>query len=144
MSATVRVVTVAINADNFQEKRAAQARKINEIKAALVSCGCYTLNRQALALGLCRSTTWNLLTGGHKHRGLTADVINSILSCPELPEPVRFVINDYIQCKLAGEYGHPANAIARFRTRLLHTPRGMTARQQPRPARMAQEAVSTE
>ena len=85
----------------------------------MASGDCHTLHRQAVALGLCRSTTWNLLTGGHKHCGLTADVVNAILSCPMLPEPVRLIIHDYVQRKLAGDYGHSANAIARFRARLL-------------------------
>src|SRR5690349_21821745 len=119
MGTTVGVLTVAIDAAILQEKRAAQAHKIGEIRAALACSGCHTLHRQSVALGLCRSTTWNLLTGGHKHCGLTADVVNSILMCPTLPEPVRLVINDYVQRKLAGEYGHSANAIARFRSRLL-------------------------
>jgi len=116
---TVRVRTVTMGAAILHDQRAAQARKISEIRAALACSGCHTLHRQSVALGLCRSTTWNLLTGGHKHCGLTADVVNSILICPTLPEPVRLVIHDYGQRKLAGDYGHSAQAIARFRSRLL-------------------------
>jgi hypothetical protein len=119
MSTTVGVRSAAINAAILQEKRAAQAHKINEIKAALASTGHNTLYHQALALGLCRSTTWNILTGGHKHGGLTADVVNTIRNCPTLPEPVRAIVNDYVRRKLAGEYGHSEKAIARFKARLL-------------------------
>jgi hypothetical protein len=122
MSTTVEVRTGAIGAAILQDKRAAQAHKIGGIKAALASSGCRTLSRQAFALGLCRSTTWNLLTGGHKHCGLTADLVNSMLRSPTLPEPVGLVILDYVQRKLAGEYGHSARAIERFRDRLLVTP----------------------
>ena len=118
MSSTVGVLAAAINAAVLQEKRAAQAHKIGEIKTTLASSGCHTVNNQALALGLCRSTTWHLLTGGHKHCGLTARVVNTILSSPLLPAPVRLVIRDYVQRKLAGEYRHSANAIARFKSRL--------------------------
>ena len=119
MSTTVEAHTIAINAAILQDRRAEQGHKISEIKAVLTLSGHNTLYRQALALGLCRSTTWNLLTGGHKHGGLTADVVNTILTCPTLPEPVRMVILDYVQRKLAGDYGHSPKAIERFRARLL-------------------------
>jgi len=114
MSVTIEVTGAAI----LHAKRAAQAEKIDQIRAALASCDCHTLDSQALALGLCRSTTWHLLTGGHKHCGLTGDVVNTILSHQTLPEQVRSVVLDYVQRKLAGEYGHSADAIARFRVRL--------------------------
>lgn len=118
MGTKIEVRSVAIHAAVLQDKRAAQAHKIGEIKSALASSGLNTLYHQALALGLCRSTTWNILSGGHKHGGLTADVVNAILGCPTLPESVRSIINDYVRRKLAGDYGHSAAAIARFKDRL--------------------------
>jgi hypothetical protein len=100
------ICSAAINAAILQVKRAAQAHKVGEIKSALTSSGHKTLYHQAIALGLCRSTTWNILTGGHKHGGLTADVVNTILKCQTLPASVRLIIDDYVRGKIAGEYGH--------------------------------------
>ena len=121
MLGATRVRISSSDAASPQQKRAAQARKIYEIRSALESSGFKTLDRQADALGLRRSTTWNLLSGRHKQSGMRADVINAILNCPKLPDPVRLVIEDYVQRKLGGEYGHTARSIARFRAQLRST-----------------------
>ena len=121
MSIPVEVRSIALGAAILSDKRVAQTHKIAEIKAALSASGHHTLYHQALALGLCRSTAWNILSGGHKHGGLTADVINTILNCPTLPQSVRLVVFDYVERKLAGEYGHSEKAIARFKARLFTT-----------------------
>ncbi|WP_068017116.1 hypothetical protein [Rhodoplanes sp. Z2-YC6860] len=118
MSTRRQIQTAAINAAVLRDQKTAQAFKIREIKAALASSGHHTLYHQALALGLCRSTTWNILSGGHKHVGLTADVVNTILGCQTLPDTVKLIVNDYARRKLAGEYGHSEKAIARFEERL--------------------------
>ena len=53
-----------------------QTLKIRELGDALISEGFVTLDEQALALGLCRSTTWTILKANHKSSGLSATVIN--------------------------------------------------------------------
>jgi hypothetical protein len=59
--------------------RARQFEKIEEICKTLVECGLVSLDDQAQALGLCRSTTSTLLRGIHKSSGLSASTVNKIL-----------------------------------------------------------------
>src|SRR5262245_21938751 len=82
-----------------------QALKIREIKSALISSGLMSLDEQAKALGLCRSTTWTVLTGKHKATGLSAATVNRMLSSPELPPLVRTKVVKYAVEKSAGYYG---------------------------------------
>src|SRR5262245_28894650 len=86
--------------------RAQQALKIRALGNALVESGCITLDQQANPLGLSRSTCWSMLQGNHKTSGLSATVINRMLSMPDLPSRVRIRILEYVQEKLAGLYGH--------------------------------------
>ena len=94
-----------------------QARKIRELGDALVQ-GFLTLDQQAQALGLCRSTTWTILKADHKASGLSASVINRMLAAPRLPPLVRAKILEYIDEKIAGSYGHSKTQIRRFTARL--------------------------
>jgi len=52
------------------EMKARQAAKIRELGHALVDSGFMTLDEQAKALGLARSTTWTILRASHKGSGL--------------------------------------------------------------------------
>ncbi len=83
-----------------------QAGKIQEIADALVASGCVALDQQARALGLGRSTAWNILVSHYKNTGLSAKTINHILSSPRLPQRVRVLVVEYVEDKLAGRYGH--------------------------------------
>ena len=98
--------------------RALQAEKIREVGEALVSSGLVTLDEQAEALGLCRSTTWTILQANHKNSGLSANVINIMLDSPRLPPAVRAKILEYVEQKLAGRYGHGPPQLSRFAGRL--------------------------
>jgi hypothetical protein len=91
-----------------------QAQKIGEIADALVGSGYRTLDQQAKVLGLCRSTAWTIIKPPHKASGLTAGVINRMLSSPRLPEPARHKINEYVRERLAGTYGHGKMQLRRF------------------------------
>jgi hypothetical protein len=53
-----------------------QCLKIKELSDALVKAGLLSLDEQAAALGLCRSTTWTILTAKHKNYGLSGAIIN--------------------------------------------------------------------
>jgi len=86
--------------------KARQRSKIAEIRLALVQAGLVTLNEQAAALGLSRSTAWSILKSGHKNSGLEARTISRILRSPRLPGPVRKRILEYMQEKIEGFYGH--------------------------------------
>ena len=98
--------------------RVSQVEKIREIGEALVSSGLVTLDEQAEALGLCRSTTWTILQANHKNSGLSATVINIMLDSPRLPPAVRATILEYVEEKIAGRYGHGRQQRSRFAERL--------------------------
>jgi hypothetical protein len=91
-----------------------QARKIGEIADALARVGYTTLDEQAKALGLPRSTTWTIMRCCHKASGLSARLINRMLVSPDLPPPVRTTIQEYVKERLAGTYGHNKVQLRRF------------------------------
>src|SRR5690242_9270093 len=95
-----------------------QSEKIKEISHTLAMVGYTTLDRQAQALGLCRSTTWTLVKSGHKASGLSAHLINQMLASPRLPPPVREKIDEYVQDRLEGKFGHNRSQIRKFAWRL--------------------------
>jgi hypothetical protein len=105
------------------EGKARQASKIRELKAALLHSGLITLDEQANALALCRSTTWAILKGDHKASGLSAIIVNRMLSAPKLPPLVRTKILEYVREKTNGLYGHSDKLIRKFaaRTRFSHS-----------------------
>jgi hypothetical protein len=98
--------------------RARQTEKIREIRSALIAAGCRGLGAQAAALGLARSTAWTVLKGNHKGSGLSATVINRMLLSPQLPEGVRRVLEQYIELKCSGAFGHDCTKLRAFRARL--------------------------
>ena len=95
-----------------------QSSKIREIADALVATAYLTLDEQARALGLARSTAWTILQANHKSSGLSANVINRMLAAPQLPPLVRVTILEYIDEKAAGLYGHSKLQRCRFIARL--------------------------
>ena len=94
-----------------------QSAKIREIADALISEGFRTLDAQAKALGLSRSTTWTILKGNHKSTGLSAKTINRLL-LQRLPPLVRAKILVYVEEKASGRYGHSAKIRRKFITAL--------------------------
>jgi hypothetical protein len=82
-----------------------QSSKIGEIRDAVLSGGFLTVEEQAKALGLSRSTTWAILKGTRKASGLSASIINRMLAAPQLPPLVRSKILEYVEEKAAGLYG---------------------------------------
>src|SRR5262249_3245785 len=63
--------------------------KIRELAEAVKSAGFLTLDEQAKALGLSRSTAWTIRKASHKASGLSASIINQMLAAPELPPSAR-------------------------------------------------------
>ena len=100
------------------EMKSKQCTRIGELRQALLASGFYTLDEQARALGLCRSTTWVLLKANHKASGLSATLINRMWVAPELPEPVRAKILEYVEEKVAGAYGHNVKQRRKFTQQL--------------------------
>jgi hypothetical protein len=102
----------------FIKMKERQSDKIRQLRDGLAAAGFVTLDEQAKALGLCRSTTWTLLKGNHKGSGLSATTIDHILLAPQLPSVVRAKILEYVEEKAAGSYGHSKEQRSRFITRL--------------------------
>jgi len=101
-----------------QDMKERQALKIKELADVLVAAGFASLDDQAKALGLSRSTTWTILKGKHKNYGLSAALICRVLAKPDVHSRVRAKIIEYVREKAAGAYGHNGSQLRRF-TRLL-------------------------
>jgi hypothetical protein len=108
----------------IQDHKARQAIRIKELGTALAAAGLFTVDEQARALGLSRSTAWAVLKANHKASGLAAGTINQMLSSPELPPRARVTILTYIEEKLAGLYGHNKEQLSRFAARFDPCSRG--------------------
>ena len=91
-----------------------QRQKIAELEDALIREGYSTLDAQAAALGLRRSTTWAVLRAAHKASGLSASVVIQMLSARQLPHSVWLRIFEYVIEKIDGSYGHKRKQIHRF------------------------------
>lgn len=100
------------------EMKARQSAKIRELADAVQAAGFHTLDQQAQALGLPRSTAWTIRKANHKASGLSASIINRMLAAPQLPPLARSKIMEYVEEKAAGLYGGPAAARRRFAARL--------------------------
>ena len=87
---------------------------LGEIRDALVAEGCASLDDQAAALGLSRSTTWTIVSGSHKGSGLSATILTRMLSAPRLQPGVRKKILEYIAEKSAGHYGNSKERLEKF------------------------------
>ena len=98
----------------IKDHKARQAIRIKELGTPLAAAGLFTVDEQARALGLSRSSAWAVLKATHKATGLTAATINRMLSSPELPPRVRAAILTYVEEKLAGLYGHNEEQLGRF------------------------------
>jgi len=112
--ATISAVVTA----NILAMKARQCAKIGELREALLDAGLVSLDKQAAALGLSRSTAWALLKSSHKGSGLSASTIKRMLNSPALPPRARHVIEDYIERKSTGTYGHREHRLRMFRAQL--------------------------
>ena len=91
---------------DFQlEPKEKQASKLTEIREALVSAGYNTTAKQAAVLGVGRSTAWVLLNRD-KRAGPSAKVIKRVLLSPRVPKKVRLKVEQYVEEKTRGWYGH--------------------------------------
>ena len=96
-----------------QAAQAQQSAKLAEIREALVATGYDTTAKQAAVLGVGRSTAWWLLNGDKK-AGPSASLIKRILSSPNIPPAVRRKVEEYIQERISGLYGHGVLATRAF------------------------------
>jgi len=98
-----------------------QSTSIREIANALTVSGFYTLDEQAEALGISRSTAWTILKSPHKSSGLSAKLIGRMLSGQQLPTLARTKILEYVGEKAAGNFGHSVRLRRKFVTALSAT-----------------------
>ena len=82
-----------------------QASKLAEIRKALVEAGYDSTAKQAIALGVPRPTAWVLLNRD-KRAGPSSIIIKRILSSTNVPPTVRRKVEEYVEEKIAGLYGH--------------------------------------
>jgi len=108
----------AADPQTVAKMKARQSAKIREIANALVVAGFHTLDAQARILNVSRSTAWTILKSSHKASGLSAKIVNRILSVRRLPPLVRKAVLEYVEEKASGRYGHSAKLRRRFITAL--------------------------
>jgi hypothetical protein len=94
--------------------KARQAGKLAEIHESLVAAGYDTTAKQAVALGVSRSTAWVVLKRD-KRVGPSSAIIKRILSSPNLPPVARRKVEEYVKEKIAGVYGHAEQSRRWFR-----------------------------
>jgi hypothetical protein len=99
------------------DMKARQTAKIQELGQALIDAGFRTLDAQADALGLSRSTAWTILKTCHKTSGLSAAIIERMLDS-KLPPRARAIIVEYVEEKSFGLYGGSTRQQQRFAVRL--------------------------
>jgi hypothetical protein len=95
-------------------KKARQRQRLAEIRVALMASGLCSLDRQARALGLVRSTAYHVISASHKSTGISARVLMRMLASPDLPPLVRAVIERYAREKMAGDYGATRSNCRKF------------------------------
>jgi hypothetical protein len=76
---------------------------LRHIAEALIACGYTSLDEQAKALGLNRSTAWTIVKAKHKLGRLSAKTSRRILANPTLPARVREVVRQYLDERSANE-----------------------------------------
>ncbi len=73
-----------------------ERRKVlRRITGCLRDAGYTSLDAQAKALGLPRSTTYTIIKCQHKVGRLSKDVLAKMLAHPELPKAVRAILEEY-------------------------------------------------
>jgi hypothetical protein len=81
------------------------SNELGRISHALISSGYTSLDDQAKALGLGRSTAWTITKNKHKLGRLSAKTINRILANPQTPPAVRAVLHEYVAQRYAAVPG---------------------------------------
>ena len=98
--------------------KARQSLKIREIGHALIAAGFVSLDKQATALEVPRSTAWTILSAEHKGTGISARIICRMLSSKRLPPLVRAKIMEYAEQRAAGIYGGTKTQNRKFASKL--------------------------
>jgi len=78
---------------------------LQHISKALIASGYTSLDQQARALGINRSTAWTIIKTKHKLGRLSAKTTSRILANPATPSSVRAVIQQYMAEKSEASAG---------------------------------------
>jgi hypothetical protein len=78
------------------QRRHKCSTNIQHIAEALIAEGYRSLDEQARALGVHRSTAWTIMKTKHKLDRLSLKTTNSMLANPALPPSVRIVVLQYL------------------------------------------------
>ena len=78
------------------QRRYKCSTNIQHIAEALIAEGYRSLDEQARALGVHRSTAWTIMKTKHKLDRLSLKTTNSMLANPALPPSVRIVVLQYL------------------------------------------------
>jgi len=81
------------------------SNELGRISDALISSGYTSLDDQAKALGIGRSTAWTITKNKHKLGRLSAKTINRILANPQTPPTVRALLHQYVAKRCAVVHG---------------------------------------
>ena len=76
---------------------------LQQISEALIASGYGSLDEQAKALGIHRSTAWTIIKNKHKLGRLSSKTTSRILASAEAPPAVRSVIQKYLAERSDGE-----------------------------------------
>jgi DNA invertase Pin-like site-specific DNA recombinase len=77
---------------HLQRERSTRKISVQPIAAALIEAGCTSLDAQARALGLSRSTVWTIMKAKHKLGRLNTKTAHCILTNADTPVLVRAAI----------------------------------------------------
>jgi hypothetical protein len=95
-SLNARLETVQYLAEINSASKLRTAPAVQHIADALVAAGYTSLDKQAKALGVPRSTAWTIVKTNHKIGRLNSDTIGRVLANPETPPSVRAVVEQYL------------------------------------------------
>ena len=93
---SARLETVRYITEIEPSSRDCRTTPLQQIAAALVQAGHKSLDDQARALGIHRSTVWTIVKTKHKLGRLNAKTTNRILENPDTPPSVRALVAKYL------------------------------------------------
>jgi hypothetical protein len=92
----IRAELVNVEASMGSDKIPNDLIQLGRISEALISSGYTSLDAQAKALGVHRSTAWVIIKNKHKLGRLSAKTVYRILGNPQTPPAVRTVVQQYV------------------------------------------------
>jgi hypothetical protein len=92
----IRAELVDVEASMGSDKIPNDLIELGRISEALIASGYTSLDKQAKALGVHRSTAWVIIKNKHKLGRLSAKTAYRILGNPQTPPAVRTIVQQYM------------------------------------------------